>query len=131
MSDGNKRVVVKCAELVHHCAILNDKTIGYFLRIGKAHHKKWGLTPGMSIDALIEKDSSEYQFEMPKPLEAVLDSDEEAMRFWIAITPGKQRSLLHQIGKIKSLDLQIEKSLLLAERLKMGIKDPVVLLRPN
>jgi Bacteriocin-protection, YdeI or OmpD-Associated len=130
LENSNKRVVVSWSGHHHHCAILKSREWGYYLRFGKAHHKKWGLHPGLTISATIKPDTSTYQFSIPDTLEEVLASDDLAMHFWKTLTPGKQRSLIYQIAKIKSTELQINKSLLLAERLKMGITDPMRMLRP-
>jgi hypothetical protein len=129
MSEGNTRVILTFGEHTLHCALMRDQQKGHYLRLAKSHHKKWGIQEGTIIDAEIVRDLSTYQFDMPASLEEVLHSDSEAMLRWQSLRPGQQRSIIHQIGKIKSIDLQIHKSLLLAERLRNGFSDPLTILK--
>jgi uncharacterized protein YdeI (YjbR/CyaY-like superfamily) len=54
---------------------------------------------------------------MPEELEAVFDSDPIAFKFFEKLTPGKQRSLLHLVGKVKRESSRIAKSLAIADHL--------------
>jgi uncharacterized protein YdeI (YjbR/CyaY-like superfamily) len=131
MQGGNTRVVLSFGTHRLHAAILNDRIKGHHVRIAKAHHKKWGIQHGQVIEANVEIDTSTYQFELPESLSEVLHSDPDAMEKWLTLTAGKQRSMIYQISKVKSLDLQIKKSLLLAQRLKEGFTDPLTILKAN
>jgi hypothetical protein len=129
LAGNNKRVILAFGEHTLHCAILRDPVHGHYLRLAKAHHKKWGISAGSSIDASIQIDQSTYQFDLPETIEEVLRHDADAASKWQMLSPGKQRSIIYQIGKIKAIDLQIQKSLLLAERLKSGHSNPMTILK--
>lgn len=129
MSEGNTRVILTFGKHTLHCALMRDPQKGHYLRLAKSHHKKWGIHEGMVMEAQIVRDLSTYQFDMPASLEEVLHSDSEAMQRWQRLRPGQQRSIIYQIAKVKSIDLQIHKSLLLAERLRNGFSNPLTILK--
>jgi uncharacterized protein YdeI (YjbR/CyaY-like superfamily) len=68
---------------------------------------------------------------MPEEFQAVLDSDPEAFDIFKSFTPGKQRSLIYYILKIKTSQLRIDRSILISENMKRGMTDPKELVRPN
>ncbi|HEY9116741.1 MAG TPA: hypothetical protein VIN11_02880, partial [Roseivirga sp.] len=51
-------------------------------------------------------------------LQVMLDQDEVGSKYFHALTPGKQRSLIHLVAKVKNIDKQINKSLAIIEHLK-------------
>ena len=55
---------------------------------------------------------------MPEELEELLKQDLEADKYFHALTPGKQRSLLFLVGKPKSPAIRLNKALGVAEYLK-------------
>lgn len=131
MADNNTRVVLTFGDHKIHCAINRDREQGHYLRLSKSHHKKWKIQEGSNIEAEVIRDNSTYQFQMPTSLEEVLQSDLDAQLLWHKLRPGQQRSIIHQIASVKSIDLQITKSLLLADRLKNGFSNPLSILKAN
>lgn len=59
--------------------------------------------------------------EIPKELEVVLSQDDEARGVWDEFTTGYQRSLIHYINSVKSVDSRIKRALDLAARAKSGL----------
>jgi uncharacterized protein YdeI (YjbR/CyaY-like superfamily) len=57
---------------------------------------------------------------MPEELEMCVFQEDGAMTFFDALTPGKQRSLIYIVSKIKNQDVRIRKSLVIAEHLVLG-----------
>ena len=55
---------------------------------------------------------------MPEEMEVLLAQDEEADRYFHQLTPGKQRSLLHIIGKPKTEATRLKKAIVITEYLK-------------
>ena len=78
----------------------------------------------------IFEDESDYGVEMPEELEAVLQSDPVALELFNAFTPGKKRSLIYSILKIKNPDLRISKALNFCKNIKLGVTDPRQWLKP-
>jgi len=66
---------------------------------------------------------------MPEELEAVLESDPGAKMIFDAFTAGKKRSIIYMIGRYKSSQTRIDKSLILCENLKIGLRETRILLK--
>jgi Bacteriocin-protection, YdeI or OmpD-Associated/Domain of unknown function (DUF1905) len=128
--DNNKRVICtinKTEKL--HCAIMPKKDGGHFVMISSSICKKLKLKVGTEIEASFVIDKTEYQFDMPEELKEVLDTDEEANKIFHALTPGNQRGLIYLLSLVKSSDKKIERALKIAERIKLGISSPRLILK--
>ena len=128
--ENNKRVVCNLNnEIQIHASILSNKTGEYFVVISAANCKKIKAKLGDKVNATFEIDKSEYQFEMPEEFKEVLDTDEAANKIFELLTDGNKRGLIHLIAIPKSSDKKIERALLIAEKLKMGITSPRLVLK--
>jgi len=92
---------------------------GYWLVINKKIRTKLKLDVGSSVDVMIQADTSKYGMPMPEEMEELLIQDPEGNEIFHKLTPGKQRSLLYIIGKIKSSDIRLRKAVAILEYLKM------------
>ncbi len=90
----------------------------YFIKINKELRLRHKLKIGDSVAVLIEKDESKYGMPLPEEMEELLLHDPEGDRLFHQLTPGKQRSLLYLIVKIKSKEKRLEKSFIILEHLK-------------
>lgn len=91
---------------------------GYIIINGKKQ-KKWGISiSDKELTATIELDHSKYGMEVPEELEALLDQDREGSKAFEAITPGKQRYIIHYVSSVKSSQKRIDRAILLIENLK-------------
>jgi uncharacterized protein YdeI (YjbR/CyaY-like superfamily) len=59
----------------------------------------------------------------------VLKTDTEAESIFKGLTDGNKRGLIYLVTQVKSIDKRIERSLKIAERLKLGIKSPREILK--
>ena len=118
-----KRILLKINGEQIHCAIQNSKQIGLYISISKASRKKFNINFDEKISFEILKDESKYQIEISEEFEEVLKTDIIAEERFNALTPGKQRSLIHYISKAKNIDTRINRALKIADNLKMGKKD--------
>ena len=66
----------------------------------------------------LQKDNSKYGIHLPEEMEELLLIDEEGSAFFHQLTPGKQRSLLHIIGKPKSSAIRLKKAVVVLDYLK-------------
>lgn len=107
-----------------HAALLHGAHLGYYLLIGKTLMKTLALRNGVSVELTLEEDNSAYQFDMPETLQEVLDSDPDAAAVFAELTPGNQRGLIYLVSKVKSIDIQIQKALAIADCLKRGLTSP-------
>jgi|LakMenEpi03Aug12_release.lakeMendotaPanAssembly.Ray.scaffolds.fasta_scaffold173335_4 hypothetical protein len=119
--DKQKRVIATAAKLQWHCAFNKSKTHGYYIYLNKEKYKELNLKNGSKIKIDFKADTTDLQFHFPEELEEVLATDLKAKKIFDSLTPGNKRGIIHLIAKIKSIDKRIEKSLLLAKRLKLGI----------
>jgi hypothetical protein len=116
---GNFRRVV-CAlndRLTIHAARLPNKGLWYIL-LSKGVIKELNAREGEEVSVKLTEELSIYG--MPEELEMCVFQEDGAMTFFDALTPGKQRSLIYIVSKIKNQDVRIRKSLVIAEHLVLG-----------
>ena len=69
-------------------------------------------------------DDTELQFSVPEEFAEVLATDPAAEKIFNTLTPGNKRGLIALVNMVKSSDKKIERSLLIAEKLKKGVSSP-------
>lgn len=104
-------------EIDHHAALMPAGNGEYCILLNKQLRKQLALRYGDKIMVTIRLDDSQYGVPMPEELASVLAEEEDADRFFHDLTAGKQRALIHIVGKIKDPDLRIRKSWIIAEHL--------------
>lgn len=102
----------------YHAALMPDGNGNYSILVNKERRKQYGIEIGDEIDVEIEKDTSEYGMEVPEIFYHICEEDPEGNTLFHALTKGKQRSLLHLLGKVKSEAKQVEKWMTLFDYLK-------------
>lgn len=100
------------------CALIPKGQGIYFIYINAALRKKHQLQIGSTIQVKLEPDESKYGMPMPEEMEELLKIDDEANNYFHQLTKGKQRSLLHIIGKPKSSQIKLNKAIVITEHLK-------------
>jgi hypothetical protein len=116
---GNKRIL--CTIDQHPpfpAALLPDGNGSFFIMLSKQRMKDFKLTPGSEAEVIIDEDTSKYGMPLPEEMEILLEQDEEGSRLFHQLTPGKQRSILYMVGKIKSSQKRIDKAIAIMEYLK-------------
>lgn len=117
---GDKRVICSINNSEFYHFALQPKGDGtYYLMINKELRKKLGLEKGDELSVEIKADQSKYGMAVPNFFEELCFQDPEGSALFHALTPGKQRSLLHVVGKLKSEEKQLEKALIIFDYLKM------------
>ncbi len=120
LKENGRRVYCTLNEVTQYqCALMPLGNETYFINITKALHKKLGVKEGSIIQVDLKADTSEYGLPMPEELQVLFDQDEEGKKVFHLLTIGKQRSLLHIIGKPKNSDLRLKKALSIINYLKM------------
>lgn len=122
----SRRVVCTLNQKLNmHCALMHDGSGQFFININKENRKKLGLELGDIIQVEIKSDESKYGIPLPDEMKTLLEQDEIGSELFHKLTLGKQRSLLHIVGKVKSSDIRIQKSLVILNFLKdnKGILD--------
>lgn len=117
-SDRHKRVkcTINNAVLIH--SALMPMEDGSYIMVNQKVRHKLGLKLGDNVEITLEKETSTYGMPMPESLMVLLDQDERGSKFFHELTPGKQRSLIYIVSKVKSVDKQINKGLAILEHLR-------------
>lgn len=100
-----------------HSALMPKGEV-YSIYVKKEFLKKNLLEEGDEVNVLLEKDSSEYGIPMPDSFQELLFQDQEGSSYFHQLTKGKQRSLIHIVGKVKNVDSQLAKGLAIMHHLK-------------
>ena len=90
----------------------------FFIKINKELRRDHKLMLGDDVHVSIEEDKSKYGMPLPDEMEELFLHDPEGDHLFHQLTPGKQRSLLYLVVKIKSKEKRIEKSFIILEHLK-------------
>ncbi|MEX1001381.1 MAG: YdeI/OmpD-associated family protein [Crocinitomicaceae bacterium] len=101
-----------------HCALHSNGDGTFYLMVNQSFRKQYGLKSGDEVWVKIRKDDSKYGIAVPDFFEELCYQDPEASKYFHQLTPGKQRSLLHLMGKVKSEQKQLEKALTIFDYLK-------------
>lgn len=102
-----------------HCAMIPKGTFHYIL-LNKELFKKLKLELNTEIQVEIVEDKSKYGMSISEEFEEVLFSDPQGSLFFHKLTPGKQRTLIHLVNKVKNSQSRIEKSFVIVDHLKKG-----------
>lgn len=113
----NRRVICTVNDkLKLHCALMPYPK-GYFVLMNQANIKKLNIKEGDPVRLVIEKDISDYGIPIPDSFLALLSQEEQGSKYFHGLTPGKQRSLIYIVGKVKNIDSQINKGLAILDHL--------------
>lgn len=100
------------------CALMPAGDGRYFININKEKRTKYRLEEGSPIHIQLVEDNSVYGMDLCEEFEAILQTDPQFDQQFHALTPGKQRSLLYYINKIKSSEKRIEKTMIIAQHIE-------------
>tara|TARA_R100000005_G_C5001627_1_gene208845 strand:+ start:1413 stop:1934 length:522 start_codon:yes stop_codon:yes gene_type:complete len=117
-TDGNNRRV-NCTinnKITFNTALMPIDNASYIL-VNQKVRTELNLSDGDKVLITLEKDTSEYGMPMPESFRVLLDQDEVGSQFFHSLTPGKQRSLIYIVGKVKSVDSQLNKGLAILDHL--------------
>lgn len=116
----DKRVSISLPNVpVFQAAVMLKHGVHYIM-LNQQRRKLIGKELGEEITCTLQKTSNDIGISIVPEIQAVFELDTEAERYFQMLTPGKQRSLLHVIEKIKNSQLRIDRSLLIAEHLKQN-----------
>lgn len=118
IEEDDRRVIctIKHGTPIH--GALMPKGDVYSIYVKKDFMKKYGIQEGDEVEVVLEKDRSEYGIPIPESFQVLLDQDTEGSIYFHQLTKGKQRSLIHLVGKVKNVDSQLSKGLAIMHHLK-------------
>jgi translation initiation factor IF-1 len=122
LPSGRVRVEGKLNQTPFNLAIQSKKNGARYLSVSLAMRRTAKIKPGDKINlsfTIVDPD----KLDIPEEMEAVLAQDNEGAKKWNRLTVGLQRSLVHYINSTKNIDLRIERSLYLINKVKSGEYD--------
>ncbi len=101
-----------------HAALMPQGNGDFFINTNKEIRNKLRLAVNDKAKVTLAKDDSKYGMPLPEELKTAWELDPEGHQAFHTLTIGKQRSLIHVIGKPKSTEIRIRKALTVLEYLK-------------
>jgi hypothetical protein len=98
------------------CALM-PRNGEFFILLNNQNRKKLQLSLGEEVHYELEKDRTTYGLDMPEELSEMLGQDDGAHAHFHALSPGKQRSLIYIVSKVKNTDSRIRKALAIVHHL--------------
>lgn len=89
-----------------------------YISLTKNRMKNLGLQAGAMVTVRLEADESAYGLPICEEFQTILEFDEEGSRRFHLLTPGKQRTIIHYVGQVKSSQLRIDRALKFIDNLK-------------
>jgi len=120
-----KRIKAKASfegKELHLHAAFQKRNGNYYMMFSMHYQKELDIFPNDYFQLQFFEDDSKYGVEMPEELQAVLMSNHEAFQIFEAFTPGKQRGIIYGVLSYKVSQTRIDKSILICENLKRGIR---------
>lgn len=116
--DGSRRVVCTInGSETFQCALL-PADADFVIVVNKTKRDRLKIVADDKIAVELRADESKYGLPMPEELREVLNQDPEADKLFHSLTPGKQRSVLYLVGKIKDIDRRIHAALVFVGHIK-------------
>lgn len=132
VNKGHSRVKVRASfetKTIDFFAALRKYQGQYTMMFSKNKQKELGLLSNDYFQLQLFQDTSKYGVEVPEEFEAVMLSDHEAFQIFESFTKGKQRGIIYMITRFKDSQKKIDKTLVLCENLKRGVRDNKELLK--
>ena len=120
---GRKPARVRCVinGAVHfQCAIRPKGGGGFYINVATPLRQQGKFVLGQKLYATVRKDDSEYGRDMPEELQELLAQDEDAKRLFENAKPVNQRAVIHYIASAKSVQVRIDRAIMMTDRLKAG-----------
>ena len=116
--NGSRRIVCTInGTESFQCALLPSDG-DFLIVVNKTKRDKLGIRAGDNLAIEIKADESKYGMPMPAEFKEVLRQDPVGDKLFHSLTPGKQRSVLYFVGKVKDTDRRIHTALIFVEHLK-------------
>jgi hypothetical protein len=111
------RLVCKVNEKISfQCGIVSLSDGDAYITINKARMKSLKLEVGDSVNISLEKDNSEFGFDLCPELQSLFDQAPEIFERFKRLKPGMQRQIIHHIGSAKSSDVRTNRAVVMLGR---------------
>lgn len=112
------RLLVTFEKVALRRAIQGPHIGGRFVYIAKPTLQEIGKRLGQNIRVIIEPDPDPDFVEVCPEFEEALSQEPEAKDRWETFTPGKQRSLAHQVNSAKRSETRIKRAVDIVEKIR-------------
>ena len=120
---GRKPERIRCGindQVDFQCAIRPRAGSGFYINVATAIRQAGRLVLGQAVKVAVQKDDSTYGRDMPEELTELLSQDDEGNRLFHETLPSKQRGIIHYIASAKSLQVRVDRAVMMVNRLKNG-----------
>ena len=101
-----------------HCGLLPYGNGQRYILVNQALRKRLGVLPGEPVNITIEEDKSDFGMALSEEFEEMLKQDDEGRAYFMKLTPGKQRNLIHWVGNVKSSHIRIRRAIVAFNHLR-------------
>lgn len=108
-SKNIKRFRCKVKTVEWQCSVLQDKGL-FYIMLNKNRYQQFNLSENEPIEVTLTEDNSEYGIDMPVVLEKQFINNQDAFDYFGKLSPGKQRTLIYLVAKVKSEISQLKKA---------------------
>jgi hypothetical protein len=112
------RYVITVGDQHWHGAVMSMGDGRGFIMLNRQLMKACELSVGSRAKVRLVPDTSRYGMPISEELSEVLRQDPEADERFHALTPGRQRNIIHYVNRIRDPQIRIDKSLMLMSNLK-------------
>lgn len=91
------------------CSVLQSNGI-FFIMLNQKRIKAFDLKDNEPIEVTLTEDKSIYGMDIPTTLSSMFNESPEAFNLFEKLSPGKQRTLIYLVAKVKSENSQQKKS---------------------
>jgi hypothetical protein len=120
---GRKPARVRCLlneQVEFQCAVRPRGGEGFYINIGTPLRQEGKFIFGQKLFVKIWKDESEFGRDMPEELHELLEIDDEGKRLFYQALPSHQRAIIYYVAGAKSVQIRIDRAIMLVNRLKSG-----------
>lgn len=105
------RLICAIDKFEFQCGVNHYGDGSFYIILSKKNLKNIRKKPGDEVEFVLREDPNPLGVEMPETLEVLLEQDPELSKLFEKFTPGKKRSVIHEISRIKDIDRQIARSI--------------------
>jgi len=105
-------------KLTFQCGIVALGEGKGYISINAKRLQELKLKKGDKVDVSLKEDGSEFGVEVPEELVEVFAQDQEGLKRFEKLVPGKQRFIIRHVAAVKSSQLKIERAIFIINNLK-------------
>lgn len=120
--EGRRPARIRCrlnGVVEFQCAIRPKGGGGFYINVGAPLRQQGKFVLGRKLSVQVWKDDSEFGRDMPEELTELLDIDPQGKDLFYASLPSMQRAIIHYISGAKSVQIRIDRAIMMIDRLKV------------